>query len=162
MVCSILCSHGILAPRWHGFIPAMATPTVLTKVLSLGHQETFHCCVERHRGDAYIKSFSCYDRWLLDSLDDFCAASPGDVIRRNSPFEKADSSKAQEGMTSTTTTSRGIRRRQGRRNPRRSISTRSSIPRTASDSRQDSDAWTHRAASRRSGCGFRPPFRKLP
>jgi hypothetical protein len=42
----------------------MATPTVFTQVLSLGHHETFHCCVERYRGDACIKSFSCYDQWL--------------------------------------------------------------------------------------------------
>jgi hypothetical protein len=42
----------------------MATPTVFTQVLSLGHHETFHRCVERYRGDACIKSFSCYDQWL--------------------------------------------------------------------------------------------------
>jgi len=42
----------------------MATPTVFTQVLSLGHHETFHRCVERYHGDACIKSFSCYDQWL--------------------------------------------------------------------------------------------------
>src|SRR5476649_2775290 len=42
----------------------MATPTVFAQVLSLGHHETFHRCVERYRGDACIKSFSCYDQWL--------------------------------------------------------------------------------------------------
>ena len=42
----------------------MATPTVFTQVLSLGHHETFHRCVERYRGDACSKSFSCYDQWL--------------------------------------------------------------------------------------------------
>ncbi len=42
----------------------MATPTVFTQVLSLGHHETFHRCVERYCGDACIKSFSCYDQWL--------------------------------------------------------------------------------------------------
>jgi hypothetical protein len=43
----------------------MATPTVFAQVLSLGHHETFHRCVERYRGDAGIKSFSCYDQWLV-------------------------------------------------------------------------------------------------
>jgi len=42
----------------------MATPTVFSQVLSLGHHETFHRCVERYRGDACIKSFTCYDQWL--------------------------------------------------------------------------------------------------
>ena len=42
----------------------MATPTIFTQVLSLGHHETFHRCVERYRGDTCIKSFSCYDQWL--------------------------------------------------------------------------------------------------
>jgi hypothetical protein len=42
----------------------MATPTVFAQVLSLGHHETFHRCVERYRGDACIKSFTCYDQWL--------------------------------------------------------------------------------------------------
>jgi hypothetical protein len=42
----------------------MATPTVFTQVLSLGHHETFHRCVERYHGDACIKTFSCYDQWL--------------------------------------------------------------------------------------------------
>lgn len=42
----------------------MATPTVFAQVLSLGHHETFHRCVARYRGDACIKSFSCYDQWL--------------------------------------------------------------------------------------------------
>ena len=41
----------------------MATPTVFSQVLSLGHHETFHCCVERYRGDVCIKSFTCYDQW---------------------------------------------------------------------------------------------------
>jgi hypothetical protein len=43
----------------------MATPTVFAQVLSLGHHEVFHRCVERYRGDACIKSFSCYDQWLV-------------------------------------------------------------------------------------------------
>jgi DDE family transposase/uncharacterized protein DUF4372 len=42
----------------------MAIPTVFTQVLSLGHHETFHRCVARYRGDACIKTFSCYDQWL--------------------------------------------------------------------------------------------------
>jgi hypothetical protein len=42
----------------------MATPTVFTQVLALGHHETFHRCVERYHGDACIKTFSCYDQWL--------------------------------------------------------------------------------------------------
>jgi hypothetical protein len=42
----------------------MATPTVFTQVLSFGHHEMFHRCVERYGGDAGIKSFSCYDQWL--------------------------------------------------------------------------------------------------
>ena len=42
----------------------MAIPTVFSQALSLGHHETFHRCVERYRGDACIKSFTCYDQWL--------------------------------------------------------------------------------------------------
>jgi hypothetical protein len=42
----------------------MATPTVFSQVLSLGHHETFHRCVERYGGDSFMKSFSCYDQWL--------------------------------------------------------------------------------------------------
>jgi hypothetical protein len=42
----------------------MAIPTVFSQVLSLGHHETFHRCVERYGGDSFIKSFSCYDQWL--------------------------------------------------------------------------------------------------
>ena len=42
----------------------MTTPTVFSQVLSLGHHETFHRCVERYRGDACIKSFTCDDHWL--------------------------------------------------------------------------------------------------
>lgn len=32
--------------------------------MALGHREIFRRCVERYKGDAYVKSFSCHDQWL--------------------------------------------------------------------------------------------------
>jgi hypothetical protein len=42
----------------------MATPTVFSQIMALGHRETFNRCVERYSGDAYVKSFSCRDQWM--------------------------------------------------------------------------------------------------
>ena len=63
-MCSILCSCGHISTCFAGFPPAMATPTVFTQVLSLGHHETFHRCVARYHGDACIKTLSCYNQRL--------------------------------------------------------------------------------------------------
>ena len=42
----------------------MATPTVFAQVIALGHRETFHRCVQRYKGDAAVKDFTCHDQWL--------------------------------------------------------------------------------------------------
>jgi hypothetical protein len=42
----------------------MATPTVFAQVVGLGHREIFRRCVQRYRGDAWVKDFGCHDQWL--------------------------------------------------------------------------------------------------
>src|ERR1022692_1868960 len=32
--------------------------------VGLGHREIFRRCVQRYRGDAWVKDFGCHDQWL--------------------------------------------------------------------------------------------------